>query len=326
MSINQLTKCVPPGGEGNVYVQAIAGGLVGGSIWAMISYLLGVSVGALLVGAGFALAYAAIVGVCDWFFNTRLICVADSDVLIGRFWGHEEAWDGDFCLNVLPAPFISEEPGSTLTEMQDSAAIQHRFVVLPDQNPDLSGYPFCPGYPDHVYIPNKNHTPLVHNEIEGTKMQAWCSAMIATLATLAVVGTASDVFCDVFGPFAWLCKLIVLAVGALIAYVVNEIAHAVGDMGSVADVAVDPDAKTIVDREKEHPAIALEGRLIYDAGHEGWLELHAVRKIMSIPESDHDNLDDTRAGEIIKKIREAGYVSESGAWSGRLVATHSRLG
>lgn len=318
MSIHQLTKCVPPGGEGNVYVRAIASGLVGGSIWAMIAYLLGASVGALLAGAGFALAYAAIVGVCDWFFNARLICVADSDVLIGIFWEQEEAWDGDFCLNVLPAPFKPDEPGSTLAEMTAPSALQRRFLVLPG---DLTGYGFKP---DHVHVRNTNQTPLVHNEIEGTKMQAWCSAMIATLATLTVVATVSDAFCNVFGPFAWLCKLIVVVVGALIAYIVNEIAHAVGDMGSVADVAVDPDAKTI--REEDHPAIALEGRLIYDAGHEGWLELHAVRKIMTIPPEDHDNLDEERAGEIARIIQEAGYVSETGAWRGSLTSAHDRLG
>ncbi len=324
MSINQLTKCVLPGGEGNVYVQAIAGGLLGGSIWAIISYLLGTSVGALLVGAGFALAYSAIVAVCDWFFNTRLICVKDSDVLIGTFWSQEEAWDGDFCLNVLPAPFKPDKPdesGPTLTEMTDPSALQRRFLMLPD---NLAGYGFCPGAPDHVYIDNQNKTPLVHNEIEGTKMQAWCSAMIATLAALTVVGTVSDVICDVFGPFAWLCKVIVLAVGALIAYIVNEIAHSVGDMGSVADVAVDPDAKTI--REEDHPTIAIEGRLIYDAGHQGWLELHAVRKIMSVPPEDSDNLDNERAKEIIKQIQEAGYVNGTGAWTGSLVAVHNNLG
>jgi hypothetical protein len=291
---------------------------LGGSIWAVIAYLLGSSVGALLAGAGFALTYAAIVAVCDWFFNARLICVADSDVLIGTFWEQEEAWDGDFCLNVLPAPFKPDEPGSKLAEMTDPSALQLRFLTLPNH---LAGYGFLP---DHVHVSNTNKTPLVHNEIEGTKMQAWCSAMIATLAALTVVATASDAFCNVFGPFAWLCKLIVVAVGVLIIYIVNEIAHAAGDMGSVADVAVDPDAKTI--REEDHPAIALEGRLIYDAGHEGWLELHAVRKIMTIPPEDHDNLDEKRATEIIKQLQEAGYVSETGAWGGRLVAAHDRLG
>lgn len=318
MSIHQLTKCVPPGGEGNAYLRSILSGLGFGSAWAFIAWALGASLAGIVAGGLFAAAYAGIVAFCDYFFNARLICVADSDVLVGTFWEQEEAWDGDFCLNVLPAPFKPDEPGATLTQMQDAAAVQRRFLVLPG---NLSGYDFKP---DHVYVSNTNQTPLVHNEIEGTKTQAWCSAMTAALAILMGVATAAGAGCAVFGPFWWLCALVVIAIGALIAYLVNEIAHAVGDMGSVADVAVDPDAKAI--RAEDHPAVALEGRLIYDAGHEGWLELHAVRKIMTITDDDRDSLDDARWREIAKKIQEAAYVGDTGAWSGALTAAHDRLG
>jgi hypothetical protein len=318
MSLQQLTKCAPPGGEGNAYLRSILAGLGFGSAWAFIAWALGASLTGIIAGGLFAAAYAGIVAFCDYFFNARLICVADSDVLVGTFWEQEEAWDGDFCLNVLPAPFKGDEPGGTLSEMQDPAAVQRRFLVLPGA---LSGYDFKP---DHVHVNNTNSTPLVHNEIEGTKLQVWCSAMVAALATLVAVTTAAGAGCAVFGPFWWLCALVVIAIGALIAYLVNEIAHAVGDQGSVADVAVDPDAATI--RAEDHPAVAIEGRLIYDAGHEGWLELHAVRKIMTVSDDDRDNFDATRWREIAEKIREASYVGDTGQWTGALTAAHDRLG
>jgi hypothetical protein len=332
MAIHQLTKCVPPGGEGNPYLESIASGLAGGSIWALIAFLMGASLSGLIAGVVCAMAYSAIAAFCDHFFNTRLICVQDSDVLIGTFWELDEAWDGDYCLNILPAPFSWKGNGSTLTEMQDPSnpkAFQRRFLVLPAK---LTGYNFKP---DHVHVDNKNQTPLVHTEIEGTKIKAWCSAMKVTLATLTVVTTIVAGGCAMFGPLWWLCVLIVLAIAALISYIVNEIARAAGDMGSLADVGVDKDAITI--DAKKHPFIAIEGRLIFDAGHlhdpayyAGWLELHAVRKIMIIKDPDDpddpEQLTKERADEIIKKIKEASYVSETGAWSKKFVTTHSQLG
>ena len=84
MAVNQLTKCVPPGSEGNVYVNATLSGLGMGGVWGIIAFAAsGGNIIAALAAFGFAAAYAAIIAVCDYFFDSRLICVADSDVLIG---------------------------------------------------------------------------------------------------------------------------------------------------------------------------------------------------------------------------------------------------
>ena len=85
-----------------------------------------------------------------------------------------------------------------------------------------------------------------------------------------------------------------------------------------------PPVKTI--RAEDHPTLAMEGRLICDAGHEGWLEIDVVRKIMSVSEDDHNNLDGKRAKHIAELLREAGRTSETGAALGRLVAVHDDLG
>ena len=319
MAVNQLTKCVAPGDEGNVVIRAILAGLGFGSFWAFISFVAaGGSIASLIAGFGFAAAYAVIIAVCDYFFNSRLICVADSDVLVGILWTQEEAFDGDLCLNVLTAPFRPEEPGPTLAEMTSSTAPQRRFLMLPS---NMTGYGFKV---DHKHVNNTNRSPLIHNEIEGTKMQAWCTATIAALAAASFAAPLAVAGCAAFGPFWWLCVLVAMVVIALVVWGISELGRALGDTGAISDVAVDPEAKTV--KAEDHPTIAIEGRLIYDAGHEGWLELHAVRKIMSIPEDDHDNFDDARAKEIAELIREADKLGKSGEALKHVVSDHERIG
>jgi hypothetical protein len=214
------------------------------------------------------------------------------------------------------------EPGPSLAEMTDLSAPQRRFLMLPST---LSGYDFNV---DHKHLDNSNKTPLVHNEIEGTKMKNWCIATIAALAVASVVApvaaAAAAAGCLFLGPLAFLCVLVVLVVIALIVWGVSEAGRASGEAGAFGDVAVDPDAVSI--NSSDHNIVAVEGRFIYDAGHEGWLELHAVRKIMTLDEDDHENLTEDRAKEIIEKIQEAKRVAETGEGFPKLTAYHNRVG
>jgi hypothetical protein len=83
MTVYQLTKCVAPGNEGNVWIRTILSGIGFGSVWAFVAFIaMGGSISALIGGFAFAALYAAVVAFCDYFFNSRLICVSDSDVLI----------------------------------------------------------------------------------------------------------------------------------------------------------------------------------------------------------------------------------------------------
>ena len=64
MAVHQLTNCVPPGSEGNVYVRAILAGIGFGGFWAFITFVAGGgSILGLVAGFGFAAAYAAIIAV-----------------------------------------------------------------------------------------------------------------------------------------------------------------------------------------------------------------------------------------------------------------------
>lgn len=314
MVVHELTHCVPKGSEGTLWLRMTLAALGFGSIWGFVAF---VATAGSIFGGVFsgilAAVYAGMIAFCDYFFNSRLICQADSDILVGILWSNEEAFDGDFCLNVLPAPF---QPGNNLQEMTDpdpDKAPQSRFLTNPWPG-DMSFNAM------HVNI--DGITPLVHNEIEGTKMQTWCAATIAALAAalFASVLIYASAGC---GIFSWLCLLIgliILAVAALISLV----GHEIGEAGSVADVGVDQNAKTV--RAEDHPVIAIEGRRIYDAGHEGWIELHAVRKLVSLPQDDHENFDEDRLEEIAKLIEEISDTSVTEKQSGLRVATHATLG
>jgi hypothetical protein len=319
MAVHELTNCVPKGSEGTLWLRMTLSALGFGSIWGFVAFV--AAGGSIFAGAFsgiLAAVYAGMIAFCDWFFNSRLICQADSDILLGILWTTEESFDGDFCLNILPAPF---HPGNNLLEMTDpnsNKAPQARYLL----NPWPGEMSFNA---QHVKIDNADPnkvTPLVHTEIEGTKMQTWC---IATIAALAAALFASIVIMAAAGcgPFSWLCLLIGLAILA-IAALISVIGHEVGDSGSTADVGVDPAAKTV--RAEDHPTIAIEGRRIYDAGHEGWIELHAVRKIVSVSQEDHDNFDDSRLKKIIALLDEARDPSVQQKQDDLKVATHAKLG
>lgn len=273
MAARELTNCVPPGQDGNPVLMSILAGLGFGSVWAFVFWVAGVGIAGVVLAGLAAAAYAAMIAFCDFFFNSRLVCIRDSDCLVGMVRKQEDSFDGDWTVNVLPAPF---PPGSTLLQMQNPAAVQARFFTnqFPAEYSSFKGFATTDGV----------GTVLVHNEIEGTRMQTWCAATIAALAIAAFAGPIIVAAC---GPFAWLCALIVLAVVVLISW----LGHELGETGSVGDVASDPDAQAI--DTADSPAVAIEGRFIFEPQHGAYNELHAVRKIVSIPDDDHRNFDPT---------------------------------
>jgi hypothetical protein len=270
-----------------------------------VFYLMGFGIVAIIAAGLAGAAYAALAAFCDFFYNARLVCITPSDVLAGMIRIQEDSFDGDWTVNVIPAPF---SPPATLQQMADPGAPQHRFFT--NQHPafysDFKGFALVDG-----------STPLVHNEIEGTKLQTWCAATLAALAFVAVAGPAIIAAC---GPLAWLCALLLI----LAVLIVSWIGHEAGETGSVTDVASDPDARTIA--SSDSPPVAIEGRFIFDPEHDGYNELHAVRSIVSVSQEDHDNFDEKRGKKIKDKLDEAKDHRTRGRGKKKGHAVHPRLG
>lgn len=299
----ELTKCVPPGQNGNPWLRSIVAGLGFGSVWAFVWSLMGVGIWGIVTAGLAGVAYGALAAFCDFFYNARLVCIAPSDVLVGMVRFQEDSFDGDWTVNVIPAPFL---PPSSLGEMQDPAAPQHRFFT--NQHPafysDFKGF----------NIRDVTQTPLIHNEIEGTKMQTWCAATLAALAAAAVLGPIIVAACGL------LCLIILIIVVAIISW----IGHEVGDTGSVTDVATDPEAQTI--KSGDSTPVAIEGRFIFDPEHDGYNELHAVRSIVTVSQEDHDNFDNDRGKKIKDKVDEAKDHRTRGKGKKKGHAVHPKLG
>lgn len=303
----ELTKCVEPGKNGNPWLRSTIAGLGFGSIWAFLMFVAGVGVAGIVLAGLAATFYAAMIAFCDFFFNARLVCISDEDILVGMVRHQEDSFDGDWTLNVLPAPF---QPGATMNQMKGASAPQRRFFInqFPGHYSDFKGFWKRDG---------ASKSPLIHNEIEGTKMQVWCAVTIAALGFAAFAGPIIVAAC---GPFAWLCALIIAVVVALVSW----LGHKAGDTGSVTDVANDADAKAIKD-ESSQP-VAIQGRSIFDPEHEGYNEIHAVRKIILVQQDDHDDFDENRAKEIQELLNEGDDPAVRDNASSKAYVYHEKIG
>jgi hypothetical protein len=130
-------------------------------------------------------------------------------------------------------------------------------------------------------------TTALHCEIEGTGMKTVCT--VATVGGVvgaiggSVIGAAAVAGCAATGFFFFVCLLVAAIVAAVVAAVATGAGWVAGvliggEEGSPADVAAEPKSGTI----EVGNYIAIIGDWVYDNAHEGWNELHPVKKVLKL--------------------------------------------
>jgi hypothetical protein len=138
----------------------------------------------------------------------------------------------------------------------------------------------------------------------------------AVAGTAAGIGAAAAAAagCAAAGIFYFLCLLIALIVALIVSALTSAAVTGLGwvigvalggDEGSPADVAADPGSGTI--EAGDH--VAIIGDWIFDNAHDGWHELHPVKKVLklncpsgtNVPGVDVEEPKSKRSQEAIEK-------------------------
>jgi hypothetical protein len=290
MAYNHITRCVPDGQQKSKQQLMLEHGVPAVIIGAVLGFLAsGGSIFGAAAGFGGSIPVAIITGFCDWWHNYRLVCIKDDQCAVGTV-GRTAVSKGvtdpdlDFTINLVLAPVVKD---SLL-----KAAQQHSLLMAQDRPYFEFSYPDLPlnGVDEISTVEEDSGDPgttALHCEIEGTGMDTVCAAATAGAVVGAIggagAGLAAVAGCLATGIFFVFCLIVAAVVAALTSTAVTGLGWLAGvamggDEGSPADVAADPQSGTI--EVGDH--VAIIGDWIYDNAHDGWNELHPVKKVLKL--------------------------------------------
>ncbi|HEX8110737.1 MAG TPA: hypothetical protein VF516_23560 [Kofleriaceae bacterium] len=309
MSAPQYTKCV----DRNDYADPNFGPeifvAIAGLIYAISTF--GIS-----LVFSMAAAMSALMKVCDYILNGKLVCLGDDQCAVGRVASFEtvddksgvDKIDNDFSINLLLAPHHLDEfahgtqeanykwlikdttswghdglPGKLVTEQSG--------MPLPRESDGGSWHTARYSGTFKTYS-NSNYlswedpptpgtpfdVPVFHCEIEGERAHAVCSTLAALSSPIPGFGAVCSF--KLFGiPLGrWACAII----AAILAPFVLAALGIAWAAGSDDNRSFDGAGSL-----KRGDPVIIRGRWCYDASHSGWNEIHPVMSVQRI-ENDQD--------------------------------------
>jgi hypothetical protein len=280
MAYHQYTQCVSDADHRGQLAYLGVGGLLGVAI--VVGLLL--VGGALLPGAGVA-ALLLIIAYCKWWLYDRLICLGGERCAFGMVLTVEppenksglDAFDTDYSINLVLSPHVVGDDQAKV----ESDGIQGELIKnqLPLGNrplhADLSREGFT-GEKTRQYG-NDPYTAVLHCEFEGGGVKTLYDAAQAALAFAA----AATVVCSI-PIFGWVACAILGGIAAVIT--IAGIIAALNDRGNPSDVNPDLGTELHVNDATRRGAdlLVVKGEWVYDSAHEGWNELHPIRRCQRI--------------------------------------------
>jgi hypothetical protein len=253
---------------------------LGGIVVALATGPVGILVAT--IGAWWALQKA-----CAFLRGGKLVCIQRFHCVIGRVVelepvGHHKSGfeniDDDYAANLLIAPHRpTADPAAMMADTLQGG-------LLVQQHPQTTGLKFK-GYTTHKSHLTPPRTgghdiPIIHCEFEGQRVCDFCDAAAAAIAVLGLAAA----FCAI-PIIGWIGCLIALAVGAAIAGAILLDAWFGAHHGDPKDAAVNPgdgDLHAMDDAGNGGDYVIIRGDWDYDAGHEGWNEIHPVTSVQKI--------------------------------------------
>jgi len=256
---------------------------------------------------------------CEYILHGKLVCLGGDRCAIGRVTGIETVDDksfpdtigNDFSINILLSPWDPSDfaRGETLTRLKNyeevvgnagtGPGIQGELIreqpgmpvpFEPIEDPDwphkrygatYTDFP-SPNFGTPIPYPTSSDKPVrvptLHCEIEGERINAVCSTVAAMSSPIPGWGG----FCRKNAFFRALCKLIGMLAAPLI-WIGAAIAWAAGSSDNrdfQGGGSLGPGDRVVI-----------TGRWAYDAGHDGWNELHPVKSIQRIDDDQIDRWD-----------------------------------
>jgi len=321
MAAPQYTSCVQPEDYHDIDLTAEEITVAVGVVGAIIATIAAGPAGLVVLFVSLVAGMSALLKLCDYLLGGKLVCLGSDECGIGRITKFEtvendksgfEKIDNDFCINILLTPHdlgefqrgdnTSDHRLDNYTKVANDP-MQGR-LIAEQRNPD--GTPLMPlphdGAADTTESPSARYAaydtefwdytfgdpvvaptsatkpisvPVLHTEIEGNRLFYVCT-------TLNALGNPIPGFCS-WKPLGipighWVCS-IVLAVLAPIVLAALATAWALGsddnrDFEGAGSLA-------------KGDQILIYGRWVYDAGHGGNNELHAVKGLQKLDSIKH---------------------------------------
>jgi len=295
MAYKHITSCVALSQRKTLGQVLLAHGVPAAAIAGVIGALIGGGVGA-AIGIGAVSPLAFITGYCDWWFHQRLVCIQDDQCAVGTAsriavsHGLDDP-DLDYTINLVLAPVGRF---SKLNAQQQVSLLSPEQVRYFQAQKDAAGTAFPPldGIDTITTLAEgePGGTTALHCEIEGDGMRFACTAgtvgAVVGTGAGAAAGAVTAAACAATGPFVLLCLLAALIVALIVSAIVTGLGWAAGvalgelagHPGAAEDVLIDQGFGTI--HEGDH--LAIFGDWIFDTAHDGWHELHPVKKILKV--------------------------------------------
>ncbi len=297
MAFNHITSCIPDGQQKTKGQVMLEHGVPAIIVGAVIGFLLsGGSFLAAAAGFGGTIPLAIVTGFCDWWFHYRLVCIKDDQCAVGTVGlilisrGVTDP-DLDYCINLVLAPILKDSLLNAKEQLPHLPPINRKYLEFSFPDLPLDGVDKNSTEEDEGGIAAhgvKTGTTALHCEIEGTGMKAVCAAATAAGVVGAVAGGAAGAAavagCLASGFFFFFCLVVAAVVAAVTSAAVTGVGWVIGviiggEEGSPNDVAADPDSGRV--EVGDH--VAIIGDFVYDSAHEGWNELHPVKKLLKLP-------------------------------------------
>jgi hypothetical protein len=271
--------CVPPADFKPLSAEALA-------VASAVAILIGLVSGSVAAGIiGGALWIAAVFELCHFLHGGKLICLQKGVCAIGRVAAVHpvgadksgfEKMDDDFTFDLILAPHAANE---TKSEMIASDSNQGRFIADQTAVTDL-GLGYVGDSVEFPKIDPKGHkTEICHVEIKGCRVHDVCIVLKVMSVPTAIAATICSI--PVLG---WISCLIALLVVLAITAIIGGIVWAATHNGALSDV-MDPAAGDLVpadDKGNGGDVVLVRGDWVYDAGHDGWNEIHPIRHAQKI--------------------------------------------
>jgi len=258
-------------------------------IFGVVSGIFGNPLGGAISGA---LWIAAVFDLCRYLEGGKLICHELKVCVIGRLVelipvGQDksglENMDDDFTFNIVISPHASVE---SLSHVDATDPYQGKYIQR-QPGPDSLGLGYVGEsvtFPHGSSTGGSLETEVLHCEVKGCRVHDVC----LVLKVMSFPTAAAAVICSI-PIIGWVACLVAMLVVAAITLIAGGIVWAATHNGDINDV-LDPDSGTLTPAD---PDTGLGGDIVlvlgdwtYDAGHDGWNEIHPVRYVqkLDIPE------------------------------------------
>ena len=278
------TCCAPP------QWQSLANYMIGAT-----TALLAVAVATILVAGWCALFYLGVaaaaeaVAACTWWLHIRLVCLGGDRSAVGMLvateppigkGGYFGELDTDYSINLLLYPNL---PGVTQADAEISSPYGE---LIRDQQGIIDNVGFFRGETAAELAPpgkTGRTSAVLHAEFEGAGVYDFFLGVSISLALYI----AAIIACAAIPP-PW--GVLVAGLLALLALLAWFLSHGLGknDKGAPGDVQGAPSELHTNDPNTSVGAdlLYIQGTWVFDSFHEGWNEIHPIKKCTSIGKWD----------------------------------------